>query len=57
MGRIRTRLFGHTGWVQAVSFRNDEEGATLASADDDTVRVWNVIRGECLRRLSVRMLF
>ena len=55
MGRVRNRLFGHTGWIQAVNFREDDDGATLASADDDTVRVWNVLRGDCLHRLSVRL--
>lgn len=53
MGRIRNRLFGHTGWIQAIAFRNDDEGSILASVDDDTVRVWNVFSGVCLHRLQV----
>lgn len=57
MGRIRNRLFGHSGWIQAITFRNDDDGSTLASVDDDTVRVWNVLRGDCLHRLSVRIFY
>ncbi len=53
MGRIRARLFGHTGWIQAVTFRDHDDGTTLASADDDTVRIWNIINGNCLHRLPV----
>ena len=56
MARIRARLFGHTGWIQAVTFRNDD-GSILASVDDDTVRIWNIATNDCLQRLSVRISF
>ncbi|CAF3433421.1 unnamed protein product [Rotaria sp. Silwood1] len=52
MTRIRARLFGHTGWIQAIAFRNDD-GSILASIDDDTVRVWNIFSNDCLHRLSI----
>jgi len=54
---MRARLFGHTGWIQAVTFRGDDDGSILASADDDTVRVWNIFSGNCLHRLPVRIDF
>jgi WD40 repeat protein len=54
--RMRARLFGHAGWIQAITFRNDD-GSILASIDDDTVRVWNVLTGDCLHRFSVRIAF
>jgi WD40 repeat protein len=57
MGRIRARLFGHTGWIQAITFRDDDDGTTLASADDDTVRIWNIISGNCIHQLPVSILF
>jgi WD40 repeat protein len=57
MGRITARLFGHTGWVQAVAFRDDGDGSTLASVDDDTVCVWNIFSGNCLHRFPVRISF
>jgi WD40 repeat protein len=55
MGRIRARLFGHTGWIQAIAFRGDEDVSILASVDDDTVRVWNIFSENCLHRLQVRI--
>ncbi|UJR26955.1 hypothetical protein I4U23_008262 [Adineta vaga] len=53
--RIHARLFGHTGWIQAIVFRNGDEdnGSILASVDDDSVRVWNILSGECIHRLSL----
>lgn len=36
-----------------MTFRSDSDGTTLASADDDTVRIWNILSGDCLHRLSV----
>ena len=43
---------GHQGWVQALSFSSD--GIYVASAsDDDTVRVWDVCDGKCIRVLEV----
>ncbi|CAF1273168.1 unnamed protein product [Rotaria magnacalcarata] len=50
--RVRTRLFGHAGWIQAITFR-DDDGSILASTDDDTVRVWNIFSNDCLHRLSI----
>jgi WD40 repeat protein len=56
MGRVRARLFGHTGWIQAITFRSDDDdGSILASVDDDTVRVWNIFSENCLHRLQVRI--
>jgi WD40 repeat protein len=54
MVRMRARLFGHTGWIQAITFRQDD-GSILASVDDDTVRVWNILSGDCIHRLPVRI--
>ncbi|CAF0837935.1 unnamed protein product [Rotaria sordida] len=52
MARIRARLFGHTGWIQAVVFR-DDDGSILASTDDETVCVWNIFSNDCLHRLAI----
>jgi WD40 repeat protein len=54
MVRMRARLFGHTGWIQAITFCQDD-GSILASVDDDTVRVWNILSGDCIHRLPVRI--
>ena len=53
--RVRNRLLGHTGWIQAMSCRHDD-GSILASVDDETVYVWNILSGRCLQRLPVRRL-
>ena len=46
---------GHDGWVQALSFSSD--GLYLASAsDDESVRVWDVLTGECIKVLEVTNL-
>ena len=50
--RIHSRLYGHTGWIHAVVFR-DDPGSVLASIDDDTVRVWNILTSICSHRLKV----
>jgi WD40 repeat protein len=45
----------HDGWVQALSFSSD--GLYLASAsDDESVRVWDVLTGECIKVLEVTNL-
>jgi len=54
MGRIQTRLFGHSGWIQALTFR-DDDGSILASIDDDTVHIWSIFSGDCIHRFSVRI--
>lgn len=42
---------GHDGWIQSLSFSHD--GYLLASAgDDDTVRLWDVETGNCLKTLD-----
>lgn len=47
---------GHEGWVQALSFSSD--GGYLASAsDDETVRVWDVLTGQCIKTLEVSTLY
>lgn len=53
---MRARLFGHNGWIQAITFprNDDDDGSMLASADDEAVHVWNILTNECLHRLSVR---
>jgi F-box/WD-40 domain protein MET30 len=44
----RTRLLGHTDWVNAV--RIDPPSRTLLSASDDmTVKLWDLDTNECLR--------
>jgi len=53
---IHSHLFGHVGWIQALSFRNDN-GSILASVDDETVHVWNIISGLCLHQLPVSHQF
>ncbi|CAF1255166.1 unnamed protein product [Adineta steineri] len=53
LARIHARLFGHAGWIQAVTFRDDDEGSTLASVDDESVRVWDIFTGDCIHRLSI----
>jgi WD40 repeat protein len=50
--RVRSRLLGHAGWIQAVSFR-DTDTSILASADDETAYLWNIFSGVCLQRFSV----
>ncbi|CAF0946119.1 unnamed protein product [Adineta ricciae] len=50
--RIHSRLYGHTGWIHAVVFR-DNPGSILASIDDDTVRVWNILTSICSYRLKI----
>lgn len=42
---------GHEGWVQALCFSADGY-LLVSSADDDTVRIWNVATGECLKSLE-----
>ncbi|CAK8684902.1 unnamed protein product [Clavelina lepadiformis] len=47
-GNLLKKLTGHSGWIKAVNFSiNSIELAS--TADDDTVRVWNVISGECTK--------
>lgn len=50
---MHSRLFGHEGWIQALTFRADES-FVLASVDDETVCVWNIVAGVCSHRLKVR---
>jgi WD40 repeat protein len=46
---------GHDGWVQALSFSSD--GLYLASAsDDESVRVWDVLTGECIKVPYVKLV-
>ena len=54
MAHVRSRLTGHAGWIQAVTFHDD--GSTLASIDDDTACIWNIFTSECLHRLPVGTL-
>ena len=55
-GKLIHSMTGHTGWVQALSFSND--GIYVASAsDDETVRVWDVVTGSCIKVLEVSTQF
>ncbi|CAF0735576.1 unnamed protein product [Adineta ricciae] len=53
--RIHARLFGHIGWIQAIAFRDgdNDDGSILASVDDESVCVWNILSGDCIHRLSL----
>ena len=51
-GKLIQKLEGHEGWVQAVTFSPD--GLYVASAcDDDSVRVWDIVTGTCIKELEV----
>lgn len=51
-GKLIHVLEGHDGWVQAVTFSPD--GIYVASAcDDDSVRVWDIVTGTCIKLLEV----
>ena len=40
------------GWVQAIAFSPD--GTYLASSsDDESVKVWDIVNGQCIRTLEV----
>lgn len=39
----------------AFSDHEGDDGSILASTDDEAVRVWNILSGECLHRLSVNV--
>ena len=54
---MRARLFGHTGWIHAIAFplNEHEDGSLLASADDEMVRVWNIITNQCIHKLAVEL--
>ena len=48
-------LRGHEGWVQAVAFSSDSRYLVSAS-DEDSVKVWDVDKGECIRTLEVLLM-
>ena len=51
-GKLLHVLTGHTGWIQAVDFSPDS--LYLASAcEDETVKIWSVVKGECVKTLEV----
>lgn len=53
-GKLLYVLEGHQGWVQALCFSPDS--LFVASAcDDDTVRVWDCVTGECIKVLEVSL--
>lgn len=55
-GQCLKVLSGHTGWVWAVSFSPD--GQILASGSyDETIKLWNVHTGECLKTLRAERLY
>ena len=51
-GKLLHILLGHSGWIQAVCFSPDS--LYLASAcEDETVKIWGVVEGECVKTLEV----
>ena len=46
---------GHSDWVISVSFSPD--GTKLASGCPDTVKVWDVMSGQCLQTLEGHSYF
>ncbi|MBE9044554.1 pentapeptide repeat-containing protein [Pleurocapsales cyanobacterium LEGE 10410] len=52
-GEYKNTLQGHEGWLWSVAFSPD--GRTLASSsDDETIRLWNVATGECLKIMRAK---
>ncbi|MDZ8259547.1 hypothetical protein [Nostoc sp. ChiQUE01b] len=49
-------MHGHIAWIWSVSFNPD--GLTLASSSfDETIKLWDVSRGECLKTLRAHRLY
>jgi WD40 repeat protein len=49
-------LHGHIGWVRSVSFSPD--GRVLVSgSQDETIKLWDVKTGECLKILRPERLY
>jgi DNA-binding beta-propeller fold protein YncE len=46
-GKLRSKLVGHDGWVNAAVFTEDDKHVVSAS-DDATVRLWGVASGKVL---------
>ena len=52
---LNNHVYIFLGWIQALCFTSD--GVYLGSAcEDDTVRVWDVVDGKCVKVLEVRQL-
>jgi WD40 repeat protein len=49
-GQVCYTLEGHTGWVNSVAFSPDGQHLVSGSMDE-TIKVWDVRTGECLRTL------
>jgi WD40 repeat protein len=55
-GRCVKVLHGHTSWVRSVSFSPD--GRVLVSgSQDETIKLWDVKMGECLKTLRADRLY
>ena len=48
---VSRTLQGHTGRLWSVVFSPDNQ-ILASSGDDETIRLWNIVTGECLKTLK-----